>query len=190
VYLRVEPLPRGTGFQFVDAVKGGVIPNQFIPAVEKGVRQVLTSGPLSGYPVQDVRVTVYDGKSHAVDSKEVAFVAAGRKAFLDAIGKARPIVLEPIVTIEVITPQTSMGDISGDLSSRRGQLNGTDSVPGGMIKLSGRVPLAELNGYGSRLKSLTGGAGSYAIEFSHYEQAPPNVQQQLSAAHKPVTAED
>jgi elongation factor G len=190
VFLRVEPLPRGGGFEFVDAVKGGVIPNQFIPAVEKGVRQVLTSGPLSGYPVQDVRVTVYDGKSHPVDSKEVAFVAAGRKAFLDACSKARPIVLEPIVNIDVVAPQTSMGDISGDLSSRRGQLNGTDSLPGAMIKLSGRAPLAELNGYGSRLKSLTGGAGSYNIEFSHYEQAPPNVQQQLAAAHKPVHAED
>jgi elongation factor G len=190
VFLRVEPLPRGTGFEFVDAVKGGVIPNQFIPAVEKGVRHVLTSGPLSGYPVQDVRVTVYDGKSHPVDSKEVAFVAAGRKAFLDAIAKARPVVLEPIVNIEVIAPQTAMGDISGDLSSRRGQLNGTDSVPGGMIKITGRVPLAELNGYGSRLKSLTGGAGSYTIEFSHYEQAPPNVQQQLAAVHKPAHAEE
>ncbi|MGH8631788.1 MAG: elongation factor G, partial [Burkholderiales bacterium] len=190
VFLRVEPLPRGTGFEFVDAVKGGVIPNQFIPAVEKGVRQVLTSGPLSGYPVQDVRVTVYDGKSHPVDSKEVAFVAAGRKAFLDASAKARPIVLEPIVNIEVIAPQSAMGDISGDLSSRRGQLNGTDSVSGGMIKLSGRVPLAELNDYGSRLKSLTGGAGSYTIEFSHYEQAPPNIQQQLAAAHKPAQTED
>jgi elongation factor G len=190
VYLRIEPLPRGTGFEFVDAVKGGVIPNQFIPAVEKGVRQVLGSGPLSGYPLQDVRVIVYDGKSHPVDSKEVAFVAAGRKAFLDACTKARPIVLEPIVNIEVMAPQTAMGDISGDLSSRRGQIQGNDTVPGGLIKLSGRVPLAELNGYGSRLKSLTGGAGSYAIEFSHYEQAPPNVQQQLAAAHKPVSAED
>ncbi|HWQ39690.1 MAG TPA: elongation factor G [Burkholderiales bacterium] len=190
VFLRVEPMPRGSGFEFVDEVKGGVIPNQFIPAVEKGVRQVLAAGPLSGYPMQDVRVIVYDGKSHPVDSKEVAFVAAGRKAFLDACAKARPIVLEPIVNIEVIAPQSAMGDITGDLSSRRGQVNGTDSLSGGMIKLTGRVPLAELNGYGSRLKSLTGGAGSYTIEFSHYEQAPPNVQQQLAAAHKPVHAEE
>jgi elongation factor G len=190
VFLRVEPLPRGTGFEFVDAVKGGVIPNQYIPAVEKGVRQVLTSGPLSGYPMQDVRVVVYDGKSHAVDSKEVAFVAAGRKAFLEACAKARPIVLEPIVDIEVVAPQTAMGDITGDLSSRRGQVNGNDTLSGGMFKLAGRVPLAELNGYGSRLKSLTGGAGSYTIEFSHYEQAPPNVQSQLAAAHKPAHAED
>ena len=190
VFLRVEPLPRGTGFEFVDAVKGGVIPNQYIPAVEKGVRQVLTSGPLSGYPMQDVRVVVYDGKSHAVDSKEVAFVAAGRKAFLEACAKARPIVLEPIVDIEVVAPQTAMGDITGDLSSRRGQVSGNDTLSGGMFKLAGRVPLAELNGYGSRLKSLTGGAGSYTIEFSHYEQAPPTVQSQLAAAHKPAHAED
>jgi elongation factor G len=190
VFLRVEPLPRGTGFEFVDAVKGGVIPNQYIPAVEKGVRQVLTNGPLSGYPMQDVRVIVYDGKSHPVDSKEVAFVAAGRKAFLDACAKARLIVLEPIVGIEVVAPQAAMGDITGDLSSRRGQVMGNDTLPGGMIKLSGRVPLAELNGYGSRLKSFTGGAGSYTIEFSHYEQAPPNVQSQLAAAHKPAHAEE
>jgi elongation factor G len=190
VFLRVEPLPRGTGFQFVDEVRGGVIPNQYIPAVEKGVRSVLTSGPLSGYPMQDVRVAVYDGKSHPVDSKEVAFVAAGRKAFLDACAKARLIVLEPIVNIEVLAPQNSMGDIAGDLSSRRGQVSGNDTLSGGMFKLSGRVPLAELNGYGSRLKSLTGGAGSYSIEFSHYEQAPPMVQSQLAAAHKPAHAED
>lgn len=190
VFLRIEPLPRGAGFEFVDAVKGGVIPNQFIPAVEKGVRQVLDSGPLSGHPMQDVKVTVYDGKSHPVDSKEVAFVAAGRKAFLDALAKAKPVVLEPIVNIDVYAPQSAIGDVTGDLSGRRGQINGNDTMAGGSAKLSARVPLAELDNYASRLKSMTGGAGAYTIEFSHYEQAPPNVQQKLAAAHKPVQHED
>jgi len=120
VYLRVEPLPRGGGFQFVDEVKGGSIPGQYIPAVEKGVMQVVEHGAIAGYPMQDVRVVVYDGKSHPVDSKEVAFVAAGRKAFLDAISKARPIVLEPIVTVHVNVPEQNIGDITGDLSPKRG----------------------------------------------------------------------
>jgi elongation factor G len=190
VYLRVEPMERGAGFEFVDAIKGGVIPNQFIPAVEKGVKSVLESGPLSGHKMQDVRVTVYDGKHHSVDSKEVAFVAAGRKAFLEAVGKAKPIVLEPIVDIEVIVPQESIGDISGDLASRRGQVAGNDALSGGMMKLSGQVPLAELDNYQSRLKSITGGAGTYAIEFSRYEQAPPDVQKQLVATYKPAQQEE
>ncbi len=186
VYLRIAPLERGSGFQFVDESKGGVIPNQFIPAVEKGVRSVLESGPLSGHKMQDVKVTVYDGKHHSVDSKEVAFVAAGRKAFISAVEKAKPVVLEPIVDIEVMVPQEAIGDISGDLASRRGQVSGNDALSGGMMKLTGKVPLAELDNYQSRLKSITGGAGSYAIQFSHYEQVPPNVQQQLVSEHKPA----
>jgi elongation factor G len=190
VFLRVEPLPRGAGFEFVDQVKGGVIPNQYIPAVEKGVRQVLETGYLAGYPLQDLRVIVYDGKSHPVDSKEVAFIAAGRKAFLDALEKARPIVLEPIVNIEIHVPEASMGDITGDLSSRRGQVNGTDSLRGGMVSVTGVVPLAEVASYQSRLKSLTGGHGSYQLEFSHYEPAPPNVQAQLKSEYKVKREED
>ncbi len=186
VYLRIAPLERGSGFQFVDESKGGVIPNQFIPAVEKGVRSVLESGPLSGHKMQDVKVIVYDGKHHSVDSKEVAFVAAGRKAFISAVEKAKPVVLEPIVDIEVMVPQEAIGDISGDLASRRGQVSGNDALSGGMMKLTGKVPLAELDNYQSRLKSITGGAGSYAIQFSHYEQVPPNVQQQLVSEHKPA----
>ncbi|HUU71786.1 MAG TPA: elongation factor G [Burkholderiales bacterium] len=190
VYLRIAPLERGSGFQFVDEIKGGVIPNQFIPAVEKGVRSILESGPLSGHRMQDVKVTVYDGKHHNVDSKEVAFVAAGRKAFLEAVEKARPVVLEPVVNIEVTVPQEAIGDISGDLASRRGQVSGNDAMSGGMMKLSGKVPLAELDNYQSRLKSITGGAGSYNIEFSHYEAAPPNVQKQLVSDHSPAQHDD
>ncbi len=183
VFLRVEPLRRGAGFEFRDESKGGVIPNQFIPAVEKGVRQVLESGPVAGYPVHDVRVTVYDGKHHPVDSKEVAFIAAGKRAFMDAIGKARPIILEPIVNIEVAAPEGNMGDIAGDISSKRGQLSGTDALGPGMLLIKGRVPLAELNNYQARLKSVTAGQGSFSIEFSHYDPVPPNLQKDLSTQH-------
>jgi elongation factor G len=184
VFLRVEPLPRGTGFTFVDEVKGGAIPGQFIPAVEKGVLMVIEHGAIAGYPLQDVKVVVYDGKSHPVDSKEVAFVSAGRKAFLDAINKARPIVLEPIVNIQVNVPEQNIGDITGDLSSKRGQVTGTQPMGGGLVSINGQVPLSELNGYQSRLKSVTGGAGSFSMELSHYEPVPPPVQQQLVSQHK------
>ena len=189
VFLRVEPLARGKGFEFVDQVKGGTIPSQFIPAVEKGVRDVLTAGPLAGYPMQDVRVIVYDGKHHPVDSKEVAFVSAGKKAFLDAILKARPIVLEPIVNIEINAPEANMGDIAGDISAKRGQISGTESAVAGMVTIAGRVPLSELNNYQARLKSVTAGQGSYVIELSHYEPVPPNVQQQLASQYKQVDDE-
>ncbi|MGZ8245739.1 elongation factor G [Methylomagnum sp.] len=185
VFLRIEPLPRGAGFEFADEVKGGTIPGQFIPAVEKGVRQVLDLGAIAGYPLQDVRVVVYDGKTHSVDSKEVAFVAAGKKAFLDAIAKARPIVLEPIVNVELNIPESAIGDVSGDLSSRRGQVTGHNPARGGMASVSGRAPLAELDNYHSRLKSLTAGQGSYTLELSHYEQVPPNVQHGLVSQYKP-----
>jgi elongation factor G len=184
VYLRVEPLPRGGGYQFVDEVKGGSIPGQFIPAVEKGVLQVFEHGAIAGYPMQDVKIVVYDGKSHPVDSKEVAFVAAGRKAFLEAINKARPIVLEPIVNIHVNVPEQNIGDITGDISSKRGQVSGTNPVSGGLVSINGQVPLSELNGYQSRLKSITGGAGSFSMELSHYDPVPPPVQQQLVSQHK------
>ena len=185
VFLKVEPLPRGTGFEFVDSVKGGAIPNQFIPAVEKGVRGVLASGYVAGYPLQDVRVIVYDGKSHPVDSKEVAFVSAGRKAFLDALGKARPIVLEPIVNVEIIAPEAKMGDVAGELSGHRGQIKGSDSPRPGTVQITAQAPLSELEHFPARLKSLTAGHGSYSMEFSHYEAAPPQLQQKLAAAHKP-----
>jgi elongation factor G len=184
VYLRVEPLARGEGFQFVDAVKGGVIPNQFIPAVEKGVQQVLASGAVAGYPMQDLRVTVYDGKHHAVDSKEVAFIAAGRKAFLDALDKARPIVLEPMVNVEIICPEGNMGDITGDISGKRGQITGTTTLGPGTVVIAGLAPLSELNGYANRLKSVTGGQGSYSMELSHYEAVPPQLQAQLVNDYK------
>ncbi|TDN69783.1 elongation factor G [Paraburkholderia sp. BL10I2N1] len=184
VMLRVEPLPRGGGFEFVDAVKGGAIPGQFIPAVEKGILQVIESGPLAGFPMQDVRVTVFDGKSHSVDSKEVAFVTAGRKAFIDAVLKAQPIVLEPIVDIEVMTPEPTMGDIIGDLSTRRGQVHGARPVAGNAVVVAGQVPLSELNDYQSRLNAIAGGHGNYSIQLSHYDPVPTAQQESLASQHK------
>jgi len=190
VFLKVEPLPRGKGFEFVDKVKGGAIPNQFIPAVEKGVRAVLDSGFLAGYPIQDVRVIVYDGKSHPVDSKEVAFVSAGRKAFLDALGKAQTIVLEPIVNMDVVAPEQKMGDIAGEISGHRGHIKGSDSPRPGTVQILAQAPLSELEQFPARLKSLTAGHGSYTLEFSHYDPAPPMLQQRLAAAHRPAAHAD
>ena len=185
VFLRIEPLARGAGFEFADEVKGGTIPGQFIPAVEKGVRQVMAGGAIAGYPLQDVRVTVYDGKYHSVDSKEVAFVAAGKKAFLDAIAKARPQVLEPIVDLEVSAPEQHMGDISGGLAAKRARISGTDSARSGDIVVKAQVPLSELEGYAAELKSVTAGRGRYSLDFSHYEPVPAQVQQKLVEAYKP-----
>jgi elongation factor G len=190
VFLRVEPRARGEGFEFVDHVKGGVIPHNLIPAVEKGVREVLASGYAAGYPLQDLRVIVHDGKHHPVDSKEIAFISAGRKAMLDALPKARPTVLEPIVAIEVVTPDSAMGDITGDLASRRGQVTGTGNLAGGMMVVTATVPLAELDGYSGRLKALTAGSGSFSMELADYQPVPPNVQQQLMAAYKRKDEED
>ena len=185
VYLRIEPLERGAGFEFVDDVVGGAIPGQFIPAVEKGVRQVLTEGAIAGFELQDVRVSVYDGKHHPVDSKEVAFVSAGRKAFVEAIKGAGPIVLEPIVRVAINTPASAIGDVTSDLATRRARINGQDSLAGGRAEITALVPLAELQDYLSRLKALTGGEGTYTMDLSHYDPVPPRRQQELVAAFKP-----
>jgi elongation factor G len=190
VFLKVEPLERGAGFEFVDAVKGGTIPGQFIPAVEKGVRQVLQGGAIAGYPLQDVRVIVFDGKYHTVDSKEVAFVAAGKKAFLDAIAKARPQILEPIADLSVTAPEAHMGDITGGLASKRARINGTDATRDGDVLIRAQVPLSELTDYATELKGATAGRGRYDLEFSHYEPVPPPVQKQLVEAYKPHHEED
>jgi elongation factor G len=184
VFLRVEPLPRGAGFEFADEVKGGTIPGQFIPAVEKGVREVLAGGAVAGYPVVDVKVTVYDGKHHSVDSKEVAFVTAGRKAFMAAIREARPIVLEPIAQVEITAPDAAMGDITGDLSSKRGQVSGSANAAGGQMVIQALAPMSELSGYQSRLNALTAGQGRYTLSLSHYDPVPPSVQQQLMGQYR------
>lgn len=184
VYLRVEPLARGEGFEFVDEVVGGVIPSQYIPAVEKGIRQALSEGAVAGFPLQDLRVIVHDGKHHPVDSKEVAFIAAGRRAFLNAVEDAAPIVLEPLVRIEVTSPSAATGDITGDLATRRGRVSGSQALANQRTRISALVPLAEINDYQSRIKSLTGGEGAYTMELSHYDPVPPRKQQELAQAFK------
>ncbi len=190
VFLRIQPLPRGEGIQFVDEVVGGTIPGQFIPAVEKGVRQALAAGVVAGHPLQDLRVIVYDGKYHPVDSKEVAFVTAGRKAFLEAAGKARPILLEPIVNIDITIPGQHMGDVSGDLAGKRARINSTDSLRHDQLLIRAQVPLAELGNYVNELKAMTGGQGRYTLEMSHYEPVPPQTQKQLAEAWRPGPDED
>jgi elongation factor G len=190
VFLRIEPLERGAGFEFVDHVKGGAIPGVFMPAVEKGVRRALDEGVIAGFPVVDLRVVVYDGKTHPVDGKEIAFVTAGRKAAIEAIRAASPAVLEPIVEIEVNVPDGAIGEVAGDLSSRRGQVTGTSSRGHGVAGISGLVPLAEITDYSSRLKAMTGGAGNFSYAFSHYAPAPPQVQRQLTGAYKAREEED
>jgi elongation factor G len=190
VYLRIEPLPRGTGFEFVDDVVGGAIPNQFIPAVEKGIRHALAEGAVAGFPLQDIRVSVYDGKYHSVDSKEVAFVSAGRRAFLAAVQRAGPTVLEPIVHVEINAPGTVMGDITADLATRRARIDGNEARARGRIVVSAYVPLAEVTDYQNRLKALTGGEGSFTLALSHYDPVPPRRQQELAAAWKPQAGEE
>lgn len=190
VYLRIAPLPRGAGFEFVDEVKGGAIPYNLIPAVEKGVREVLDTGFVAGYPIQDVRVTVYDGKSHPVDSKEVAFVSAGRKAFLDALAKSEPQVLEPIVRLEITAPESYMGDIVGDLSSRRGQVSGTENLPGGLMVILGTAPLSELDGYATRLHAITQGTGAWSMELEAYQPVPAQKQAELASKFQRKDEED
>jgi len=190
VYLRVEPLERGKDFEFADEIYGGSIPRQFVPAVEKGVRETMAKGVIAGYRVVDVLVAVTDGKHHEVDSSEAAFKTASSRAFSDAFRNARPVLLEPIVNIEITVPSKYMGDISGDLSGRRGRIQGV-AVEGDQQIISAQVPLAEVSNYSTQLRSITGGEGSYTMEFSHYEVVPGRVQEQIIAkAAKAKTGEE
>jgi len=184
VWLKVEPLPRGSGFEFVDQVKGGVIPTAFIPAVEKGVREACALGVVAGYPLVDVKVIVFDGKHHSVDSKEIAFVTAAKKALQVAVKEARPVVLEPVVQVEVLTPEASVGDVSGDLASHRGQVTGTRGAVPGQLVVQGLAPLAELANFQTRLNALTSGQARYTLALSHYDPVPPNTQAALASAYK------
>ena len=170
VFLRIKPLPRGAGFEFANKVVGGAIPYQYIPAVETGVRQVMREGATYGYSMQDIKVTVYDGKHHPVDSKEIAFVQAGKKAFQEAIAKAAPILMEPLVDVSVTVPSRCAGGVTGDLSAMGGMVSGTEALADNRIVVSGQVPLKEMQDYHSRLKSLTGGDGSFTMDFSRYAE--------------------
>ena len=194
VFLRVEPIDgaaTGTGadFEFVDDTFGGSVPRQFLPAIEKGVRQVLHEGAIAGYPLGGVRVLVYDGKHHPVDSKEVAFTIAGKHAFIEAVKKARPVLMEPFVHLEITAPVGAIGAIVADLSSRRGRVQGNEATAGGQAVIRATAPMSELTSYAGTLKSITGGLGSYSMEFAHSEPAPPGIQAEQIAAHKPAMHE-
>ncbi|MDB5765909.1 MAG: fusA2 [Collimonas fungivorans] len=176
VVLKIEPQAPGKGFEFVDAIKGGTVPREYIPAVEKGVRETLATGVLAGYPVVDVKVTLFFGSSHDVDSNENAYRMAASMAFKDGCRKASPALLEPMMAVEVETPEEKMGDVIGDLSSRRGMIQSMDDIPGGVGKIvRAEVPLAEMFGYSTTLRSLTQGRATYTMEFKHYAEAPANV---------------
>jgi len=175
VVLKIEPQEPGKGFEFVDAIKGGVVPREYIPAVEKGIVDTLPTGVMAGYPVVDVKVTLIFGSYHDVDSNENAFRMAGSMAFKDGCRKANPVLLEPMMAVEVETPEEKMGDVMGDLSSRRGMIQGMDDIPGGGKIIRAEVPLSEMFGYSTTLRSLTQGRATYTMEFKHYSEAPKNV---------------
>jgi len=191
VYLRVEPAPRNSDppLQYSWDIFGGSIPGQYEPAVLKGVNEIMENGFVAGFPMQDIKCSVYDGKHHPVDSKEVAFRSAGKGAFLDALEKAKPVLLEPIVNIEISVPAENIGDIAGDLAGKRGRVLGQDMLPGNMLLIKAQVPLSEVTQYNSQLKSVTGGRGSYSMSLSHYEVVPPNIQANVVAQYaKPKQA--
>jgi len=185
VYLRVEPAERDSdpSLEFKWDIFGASIPGQFQPAVHKGINDVMQAGVVARFPLQDIKVSVYDGKFHPVDSKEVAFRAAGKGAFIDAVEKAKPVLLEPIVNMEITVPSENMGDITGDLASKRGRVQGQDMLAGNMVVIKAQVPLSEVKQYNSQLKSVTSGRGSYSMTLSHYEPVPANVQQQIVAQY-------
>ncbi len=176
--IEVEPLPQGSGFKFVDKITGGVIPKEFIPAVQKGIEEAMEKGFLAGYPMIDVKVTLLDGSYHEVDSSEMAFKIAGSMAFQEAVGKAKPILLEPIMRVEVVVPDEYMGEVIGDLNSRRGKILGMEARSGGQV-ITAEVPLAEMFGYATRLRSLTQGRGNFTMQFSHYNPVPPEVAEKI-----------
>jgi elongation factor G len=175
VWLRIDPQPSGTGFEFVDAVKGGNVPREYIPAVKKGIAESLPNGVLAGFPVVDVKVTLFDGSSHDVDSNENAFKMAGSMAFKEGLRRAQPVLLEPIMSVEVETPEDFMGNVVGDLSSRRGTIQGMEDLPGGGKAIRAEVPLAAMFGYSTTMRSLSQGRATYTMEFKHYAEAPKTI---------------
>ena len=175
VWLKIEPQPEGKGYEFVDAIKGGVVPREFIPSVDKGCKDTMNSGVMAGYPVVDIKVTLFDGSYHDVDSSQIAFELAGSMAFKDGCRKASPVLLEPMMAVEVETPEDYAGTVMGDLSSRRGMVQGMDDMVGGGKAIKAEVPLSEMFGYATTLRSLTQGRATYTMEFKHYSEAPKNV---------------
>jgi elongation factor G len=182
-WIKVEPNEKGKGFEFIDAVKGGSIPREYIPAIGKGIKEALSRGILAGYPVVDVKATVFEGSYHEVDSSEAAFKIAGSMAFQDAARRAKPIILEPVMKVVVTTPESFMGDVIGDLNSRRGQIE--EMTDRGQVKIiSAKVPLANMFGYATQLRSMTQGRASYAMEFAYYSEVPSNVAQEIIGKDK------
>ncbi|MFH1574152.1 MAG: elongation factor G, partial [Acidobacteriota bacterium] len=176
--IKIEPMPRGTQFEFADEIFGGAIPRNFIPAVEKGIVEAAAKGFLAGYPVVDFKVTLYDGSYHSVDSSEMAFKVAGSMAFKKAMEEAQPVLLEPIMNVEIYAPQDYAGDLMGDLTSRRGRLQGMD-IRRGIQVIKAQVPMAEMVTYSPSLTSMTGGRGSFHMEFSHYDEVPAHIAQKI-----------
>jgi elongation factor G len=174
VWLKIEPLEAGTGYEFVNDIVGGVVPREYIPAVDKGVQEQMQNGVIAGYPVVDVKVTLYDGSYHDVDSSEMAFKIAGSMCFKEGAKKAKAVLLEPMMSVEIVTPDDYMGDVNGDLNRRRGVLQGMDESPAGKI-IKAEVPLAEMFGYATDLRSMSQGRATYSMEFSHYAEVPTNV---------------
>ncbi|MEJ5186097.1 MAG: elongation factor G, partial [Candidatus Geothermincolales bacterium] len=177
-WVEIEPLERGAGFEFVDKIVGGVIPKQFIPSVEKGIRKAMEEGYLAGYPIVDLRATVFDGKYHPVDSSDISFQIAGSLALKNALADADPYLLEPIMNVEVLVPEECMGDVIGDLNAKRGRILGMEPE-GGLQKIRAQVPLAEMLRYTIDLRSITGGRGTFRMEFSHYEEVPSHIAQKI-----------
>jgi len=192
VYIRIEPLPPNhtESFEFATEVVGGTVPRQYWPAVEKGVRQVLNDGAIAGYPMHGVRCVLYDGKYHDVDSKEIAFITAGRKAFIDAVHKAKAVLMEPYVMLEITAPSRYMGDIAGHLSTKRGRVQSSDLIGADTCVVRAVAPAGELQNYSNELKSMTGGAGAYSMEYSHDERTPAHIQQAVISAYNPRPDED
>jgi elongation factor G len=183
VWLKVEPNEKGKGFEFVDAIKGGSVPREYIPAVQKGVVDTIPNGVLAGFPVVDVKVTLFDGSFHEVDSNENAFKMAGSMAFKEGMRRANPAILEPIMDVEVETPEDFMGNVVGDLNSRRGVIMGMDDIAGGGKTVRAEVPLEMMFGYSTTLRSLSQGRATYTMEFKHYTEAPRNVSEAIIAKH-------
>jgi elongation factor G len=182
VWLKLEPQPHGKGNEFIDAIKGGRVPREYIPAVEKGVVEALNTGVLAGYPVVDVKVTLHFGSYHDVDSSEQAFKMAAIFGFKEGCRKASPVILEPMMAVEVETPEDYAGNVMGDLSSRRGMVQGMDDMPGGGKIIKAEVPLSEMFGYSTTLRSMSQGRATYTMEFKHYHEAPKNVAEAIVAA--------
>ena len=186
-WLKIEPLPHGTGFEFVDEIVGGAIPRNYIPAIEKGVKEAMTGGVVAGYPMVDVRITLYDGSYHEVDSSDMAFKIAGSMGFKNAVEKAKPVILEPIMTMDVTVPDDCMGDVIGDLNSRRGKVLGVDTKGRNQV-IKSKVPMSEVLKYAPDLRSLTSGRGEFQLEFSHYEELPPHLQEKVIKEAKAAKA--